>query len=73
MDFSVSAIFSSLIFSAVGYYVFREGKKRSDLWIMLTGGALMIYSYITHGPLADWGVGIALSLLAYQLLKGNLW
>ena len=70
MDLSFSALFSSLVFSAIGLYVFREGKKRSEIRVMLTAIALMVFSYFTHGPLADWGVGIALSAIAYQLLHG---
>ncbi len=67
MDFSLSAIASSLIFSTVGFYVLREGRKRPDFKLILTGIALMAFSYFTNGPLLDWGTGLILCAVAYYL------
>ncbi len=69
MDFSISAIASSLIFSVIGFYVYREGRKRTDLRITLLGLALMTFSYFSSGPWADWGVGLALCAATYQLMR----
>lgn len=67
MDLSISAIASSLLFSSIGFYVFRQGKKRANFKIIFTGIGLMTYSYFTQGPLLDWGVGLFLCGLAYYL------
>lgn len=67
MDFSLSAIFSSLLFSTIGFYVFRWGRKNNDFKIIFIGIALMAFSYFTTGPWADWGVGFILCGLAYFL------
>ena len=65
MDLSISAIASSLLFSTIGFYVFRLGRRRSNFKIIFTGIALMAYSYFTQGPLLDWGVGFILCGVAY--------
>ena len=69
VDFSISAIASSLIFSSVGFYVFREGRKQAEIKITLMGIALMTFSYFTSGPWADWGIGLSLCAVTYQMLR----
>lgn len=64
---SLSGIFSGLLFGIVGMWMFREGKRRVNNSVLIIGICLMIYPYFTTGPLADWGVGIALCALAYHL------
>ena len=66
IDFTVSAVLSSLVFSTVGLFVFRKGKRETEIKLMVIGILLMGYTYFTHGPLADWGVGVALCALAYN-------
>lgn len=67
LDITFSGVASGLIFSAIGLWIFREGKKRAELNIIFIGMALMVYSYFTHGPLQDWGVGASLCGLAYYI------
>ena len=64
-DFSASSLIASLIFSVVGIFVFRYGKKEQNIPLVITGIGLMAYSYFTHGPVQDWGVGAALCGVAY--------
>ncbi len=64
-SFSVSSLIASFIFSVVGLYVFRKGKKDLDTPRTFIGIALMIYSYFTPTPLLTWGVGFALCSAAY--------
>ncbi|RYZ78143.1 MAG: hypothetical protein EOP06_29605 [Proteobacteria bacterium] len=66
MQFSFSSIAASIIFSSAGLYVFRHGKKRASAVLMGIGIALMVYTYVTPNPWADWLGGIALSLAARQ-------
>jgi hypothetical protein len=65
LDISPSAIFSGLIFGAIGIFIFRLGKRESHLPLLLIGIALMVYPYFTTGPLADWGVGALLCAAAF--------
>jgi hypothetical protein len=67
LDISFSAIFSSLLFSAIGWWLFQKGRKENEIKIVLNGLALMLYSYFTHGPILDWGIGAVLCGLAYHL------
>ncbi len=58
-------MFSSLLFSAIGFYLFRAAKDRSNVKLIPLAIALMAYSYFTSTPLADWGVGFVLCGLSY--------
>lgn len=70
--FSASQILASLIFSVIGIYVFRHGKKTLNYPVILTGVVMMIYPLFTSGWLQDWGVGIALCMAAYYFNeRGN--
>lgn len=53
----------------IGIYVFREGKRRTEIRVIILGLALMVYSYFTKGPWADWGIGVVLTGLAYYWLR----
>ncbi len=64
-SFSVSALVGSLIFSVIGLYVYRLGKKASNSPQVYVGVSLMIYSYFTPTALLTWGAGIALCGAAY--------
>ncbi len=66
-NFSVSGLIAGLIFSTIGLWMLREGKKRADLRIVMLGLVLMIYSYFTPNHWWDWGIGIALCLLAREI------
>jgi predicted alpha/beta hydrolase len=61
----LSTIFASLIFSVVGLFVFRLGKREGQLKLMIIGVVLMTYTYFTGNVWADWLVGLGLSALAY--------
>lgn len=58
---------ASFVFSVWGWYVFREGRKRDHMLMVMIGVALMTYTYFTKGPWLDWGIGSALALWAYQI------
>jgi hypothetical protein len=66
-DFSVSGLVSALLFGVIGMYLFKYGRQRSNLKLVLIAIGLMLYPYFTHGPVGDWGVGIALCAAAYYL------
>ena len=61
----MSSLIASFIFSVIGLYVFKQGKKLSNAPQIFVGLALMIYSYFTPTPLLTWAVGIILCGVAY--------
>ena len=65
MNISISSVLSSLIFSTIGLIYFQTGRKRPDLKLLVIGLVMMAYSYFTATPIADWGLGIALSATGY--------
>lgn len=67
LDLSVSSVMASLIFSGIGMWMFRQGKLKSDLRIIVIAVLLMGYTYLTSGPWFDWGIGLALCFGAYQI------
>jgi hypothetical protein len=66
-DFSMSGLISALLFGVIGMYIFGHGKRTSNIKLILIAVALMFYPYFTKGPIADWGVGLALCGGAYWL------
>jgi hypothetical protein len=66
MDFSFSSLMSAFIFGVIGFWLVKEGKRTANFAKLFIGLGLMVYPYFTSGPWADWGVGVALCLLAYQ-------
>ena len=60
LNFSASSIFAGLIFSTIGLWMWKQAKDKESLELRLIAVALMIYTYFTKGPIADWGIGIAL-------------
>lgn len=65
MNLSISGIFAGLIFGAIGFWLIKEGKRRANIPVIVTGVAMFAYTYFTSSPLADWGIGIALCGAAY--------
>jgi hypothetical protein len=64
---SISSFMASFVFSVIGIWLFREGKRRSEVRLMLIAMAMMTYTYFTATPLADWGIGLGLCGLTYYL------
>lgn len=69
-DISFSSIMAGFIFGVIGWWMFREGRKRAQPIILGIGILLMVYPYFTSGPKADWGVGILLCAVAYYFWEG---
>lgn len=61
-----SSIISGILFGLIGMWLYRQGKYRENNHLKIIAVALMVYPYFTTGPLADWGVGIALCAAAYH-------
>lgn len=66
----MSGVMAGLIFSSIGYYVTRFGFKNGNYVEATIGMALMLYSYFTHTPIQDWGIGTLLCGAAYYFRAG---
>ena len=66
MDFSPWGLFGGFVFSVIGLYVFRYGKKEAKYDVMLIGIALMVYSYFTPTAILTWVTGGILMGAAYD-------
>ena len=65
MNFSISSLIAGLVFGLIGWWLFSQGRKRTNNYFVVIGLLLMVYPYFTKGPLADWGVGSVLCGFAY--------
>jgi hypothetical protein len=64
MDISFSSVAAGIIFGGVGFWLFREGKRRGNMPVLLISMIMMVYSYFTPAPWMDWGGGVLLCLAA---------
>lgn len=60
-----STIMAGIIFGIAGYYLFRRGKKESNMAHLLIGLTLMIYPYFITKAVWVWLLGVVLLWLAY--------
>ncbi len=65
MIFDPAILFGGLIFSGIGFIAFRYGRTTNNATLMFVGGALMAYSYFTPTALLTYGVGAALTAVAW--------
>lgn len=66
MDFSASNLMAGFIFSIIGWWVFREGKRNTNINSVIIGLLLMLYSIFTPSVFWTWVTGIALCGMAYR-------
>ncbi len=65
MDFSASSLIAGFLFSIVGWWIYREGKKNTNVTIVIIGILLMTFTIFTRTPFATWGSGLGLCGAAY--------
>lgn len=58
-------LFLSLIFSTIGAAYFLYGKKQTELWFMLAGGALVFYPYVVDSAILMVVIGLALMAVPF--------
>ena len=51
----------SLLFSLIGYFAWRHGRRESDIRALIIGITLMFYPYLVPNVWAMFGVGVALT------------
>ena len=60
-----STILASVIFGGIGFAAFVYGKKQSESRPMLLGIALMGYPYLIQNTIAQYVIGIVLTLALF--------
>jgi hypothetical protein len=68
MDLSPAGLIGNLLFSGIGFLVFRWGKHRENAQLIGLGIALMAYSYFVPSTLWLYVVGAGLSGAAWLAL-----
>ena len=60
-------LFAMLLYSCIGWGVWRYGKKQGSVTHMILGVALMGYSYFVSNTIALYAIGTGLTLLIFVL------
>ena len=60
-DFSAGNIIAGLLFSAVGFWALKRGKKLGSFRMMVLGGLLLLYPYFVSTTWLMWAIGSALT------------
>ena len=64
MDFNLYSIFAGLIFGVIGLSLFRQGKKNSNMLVLIIGILMMGFPYFIDTVWVEWCVGIGLCFAA---------
>jgi len=60
-------LFALLLFSCIGWGVWRYGRKQGSATHLLLGAALMGYSYFVSNTIALYVIGAVLTLLVFVI------
>ncbi|MDH4468720.1 MAG: hypothetical protein QE271_11740 [Bacteriovoracaceae bacterium] len=71
MNFSLSGILASLIFSTLGIYFFKRGRKDLNNGLVVIGILLFGYSYFIESDFWMWTTGALLTGLGFFLKERN--
>jgi uncharacterized membrane protein YeaQ/YmgE (transglycosylase-associated protein family) len=63
--FTPGALIGGIIFGTFGIYAFARGKKRSNVWLMIIGAALLVFPYFIRETFLLYLVGIGLCIVFY--------
>jgi len=72
MDFSAGSLFASIVVSTVGFGIFQYGRKQRRVPQVAVGMALMGFPYFAAGPIAVYGIGVALVLGLWLATRAGL-
>ncbi len=65
MNFSLSNIIAGIVFSIVGFWLFKEGRRRLNIPVTVFAILLMSFSLFTQTSVLTWIVGLGLCGGAY--------
>ncbi|WP_347355997.1 hypothetical protein [Bdellovibrio sp.] len=65
LSFDGWSLVAGLLFSLIGWWLYRQGKYKDEKRFKYVGVALMVYPYFVRGALMNWAVGLLLCGYAY--------
>jgi len=71
MDLSLGTVVASLVTGSLGFGLYLYGKNEARYPQLFAGLALMAYPYFVSGPLATWGIGVAILAGLVLLLRAG--
>ena len=63
--FSWWSLLAAFVFGVIGFYLFLNGKRRTNYWWIWIGVALMVYPIFISSAWLNWLVGFGFCALAY--------
>lgn len=61
------ALAGMVLFSMLGLWAFKEGRREANIKLLLMGIALVGYSYFTPQTWVVWVAGIGLTVVAFKV------
>jgi hypothetical protein len=66
-DFNGWTLFWGFVFGTIGFWMFRQAKRRGDGRLIGLAVALLVYPYFVANPWLCFAIGSALSFCAYRI------
>lgn len=63
------ALVGMLLFSMLGIWAIKDGRREGNIAVMGLGFVLLFYSYFTDQSWLIWGIGTILSLAVFKLRR----
>jgi hypothetical protein len=61
------ALVGMVIFSLLGMWALKEGRREANIKQLVLGIVLVVYSYLTADPWIVWGIGVALTIAVFKV------
>ncbi len=61
------ALFGMVLFSLIGMWAFKEGRREANIKLLLLGIALLGYSYFFSRAWQVWAIGTGLTVVAIKV------
>lgn len=71
LSFDTSSLIAGLFFGIIGYWIYKQGRKKTNLPVTLSGVGLMIYPYFVEGALYNWLIGFLFCGAAYYFWESR--
>lgn len=65
MNFSISSLLAGLIFGVIGMWLFKTGRRKNNIQLIVISLLMMSYSFFTRSEIQDWGIGLLLCSASY--------
>lgn len=71
LSFDIPSLIAGLLFGIVGYWMYKQGRKKINRTVTLTEVGLMIYPYFVDGAFLNWLIGFLLCGVAYHFWNSH--